>query len=117
SDAPGNPPAETLTGDMESEPFVMDNTPPKITGLAASRNGGRLEVRWHAADALNNLKKAEYSLGGGDWTGVAPSGKLSDSPELDYALTIDHAGPGEHTVAVRVEDDYDNQATDKVVVR
>jgi len=25
--------------------------------------------------------------------------------------------PGEHTIAVRVEDEYDNQATEKVVVR
>jgi hypothetical protein len=35
---------------------------------------------------------------------------------LDYDLTID-AGPGEHTLAVRVQDDYENLATDKVVVR
>ena len=58
---------------------------PKITGLTATRNGGKLEVRWHASD-------------------------------LDYALSLD-AGPGEHTIAVRVEDDYDNQAIEKAVVR
>ncbi len=47
---------------------------------------------------------------------AAPVTKLSDSLELDYDLTLD-AAPGEHTIAVRVADDYDNQATDKVVVR
>ena len=47
---------------------------------------------------------------------MAPVTKLSDSLELDYDLTLD-AGPGEHTIAVRVADDYDNLATDKVVVR
>jgi len=36
--------------------------------------------------------------------------------ELDYLLSLD-AGPGEHTIAIRVEDDYANQVTDKVVVR
>ena len=66
--------------------FVIDNTPPKITGLAAARNGGKLEIRWHAADALNNISKAEYSIDGCDWTVAA----------------------GEHTIAVRVEDDNDN---------
>jgi sugar lactone lactonase YvrE len=116
SDAPGNPPGEGLSARMESDPFWIDNTPPKISGLTASRNGGKLEIRWHAADALNNIKKAEYSLDGGDWTVVAPTGRLSDSPELDYDLSVD-AGPGEHTVALRVEDDYDNQASDKVVVQ
>jgi hypothetical protein len=116
SDAPSNPPSEALTAHMESDAFWIDNTPPKITGLAATRAGGKLEVRWHAADALNNVTKAEYSLDGGEWTVVAPVTKLSDSLDLDYDLTID-AGPGEHTIAVRVEDDYENLATDKVVVR
>ncbi len=116
SDAPGNPPSEALTTRMEGDPFIIDNTPPKITDLAATRNGAKLQVRWHAADALNNVSKAEYSLDGGDWTVAAPVTKLSDSLELDYDLSVD-AAPGEHTIAVRVQDDYDNLATDKVVVR
>jgi hypothetical protein len=116
SDAPGNPPSEALTARLESDPFIIDNTPPKISALAAARNGAKLEVRWHAADALNNISRAEYSLDGGDWTVAAPVTKLSDSPDLDYALTLD-APPGEHTVAVRVKDDYDNEATEKAVVK
>ena len=116
SDAPGNPPAEALTARLESSPFCIDNTPPKITALAATRSGNKLQVRWHAADALNNLAKAEYSLDGGDWKVAAPVTRLSDSPELDYALTLD-APPGEHTIAVRVQDDYDNQSVEKTVSR
>jgi hypothetical protein len=65
---------------------------------------------------LNIIKKAEYSLDGADWIVAAPAGRLSDSVELDYDFSID-AGPGEHTIAVRVYDDYENQATDKVIVR
>jgi sugar lactone lactonase YvrE len=114
SDAPGNPPAEALAARMESNPFWIDNTPPKISGLAASRAGNKLEVRWHAADALNNIAKAEYSLDGGEWKVAAPVTRLSDSPELDYMLSLD-AGPGEHTIAVRVQDDFDNQAVEKTV--
>ena len=116
TDAPGNPPAEALTAQTVSDPFLIDNTPPAITGLAATRHGAKLQLRWHAADALNNIGKAEYSLDGGDWKLAAPVGQLSDSLELDYDLTID-AAAGEHTVAVRVQDEFDNQATDKVVVK
>jgi hypothetical protein len=116
SDAPGNPPSEVLSSRMESDVFVIDNTPPKISGLAATRNAGKLQVRWHAADALNNITKAEYSVDGSDWTVAAPVTRLSDAPELDYDLTLDSPA-GEHTIAVRVQDDYDNQATDKVVVK
>jgi hypothetical protein len=116
SDSPSNPPGEALTARLESEPFLIDNTPPKITGLAVSRTGAKLQVRWHAADALNNISKAEYSLDGGDWTVAAPVSGISDSQELDYSLSLD-AAPGEHTIAVRVEDAYDNQAADKAVVK
>jgi hypothetical protein len=116
SDAPGNPPAEALSSRTESAPFLIDNTPPRITGLAATRNGSKVQVKWHAADALSIISKAEYSLDGGDWTVAAPVTRLSDSLELDYDLSLD-AGPGEHTIAVRVQDDYANLTTDKVVVR
>jgi hypothetical protein len=116
SDAPSNPPSEALTAQLDSAPFTIDNTPPKITGLAATRNGGKLQVRWHAADAVSNLGKAEYSLDGCDWMVAAPVTKISDAPELDYELTLD-APPGEHTIAVRVVDENDNQAVDKAVVR
>jgi hypothetical protein len=68
------------------------------------------------ADALNNISKAEYSLDGGEWTVAAPVTRLSDSPELDYLLTLD-AGPGEHTIAVRVQDEYENLAAEKAVVK
>ncbi|MGP8245684.1 MAG: hypothetical protein ACLQVN_14345 [Bryobacteraceae bacterium] len=116
SDAPGNPPSEALTASLESDRFLIDNTPPRIANLAVTRASAGLEVRWHAADALNNVTQAEYSLDGGDWTLAPPVTKLSDSMELDYVLTL-AAGPGEHTIAVRVTDDYDNQAVEKVVAR
>jgi hypothetical protein len=116
TDAPSNPPAEALTARHVSAPFTIDNTPPKITGLAASRGGGKLQVRWHAADALSNLGRAEYSLDGGDWSVAEPVTKLSDSPALDYELNLD-AAAGEHTIAVRVVDENDNLAVDKVVVK
>ena len=117
SDLPGNPPADALSTSMVGDPFLIDNTPPRIAGLAASASGGKLHATWSAADARSNIKKAEYSLDGGDWTLVAPVTGLSDSHELAYDLTLDHIAPGEHTLAVRVEDDYDNQSVEKAVVR
>ncbi len=116
SDSPSNPPAEALSGSLVSDPFTIDNTPPQITGLSASVSNGKLRVRWRAADAISDVTKAEYSLDGGDWTLAAPVSKLSDSLALDYELTLD-ASPGEHTIAVRVQDDFDNQSTAKAVVQ
>jgi hypothetical protein len=116
SDAPSNPPSEALEARLESDPFLIDNTPPAISGLTAVRNGGTIHVTWRAADALNNITKAEYSLDGGEWAVVAPVTRLSDAPQLDYDLTVS-ASAGEHTIAVRVQDDYNNAAAAKVVVK
>jgi hypothetical protein len=117
SDLPGNTKEDALSGRLESEVFIIDNTPPRIAGLAGSRNANRVDVRWHATDALSVITKAEYSVDGGDWTVADPVTKLSDSRELDYDLTLADVTPGEHTIAVRVQDEFENQAAEKVVVR
>jgi len=117
SDAPGNPPGEALSSSLVSDPFLIDNTPPEITGLTATANGSRMDVRWRAHDARNIIDHAEYSINGGDWVVAEPVTRLSDSPEEEYHLAIDRASPGEQTIAVRVTDAYDNQAVAKALVR
>jgi hypothetical protein len=112
SDSPSNTPENALTTQEESDPFTIDNTPPRITNLAAK--GAVLQ--WHVADALSVIRKAEYSLDGGDWTVVDPVSKLSDSQALDYSLTLKSLSRGEHTIAVRATDDFDNVAVEKLVI-
>ena len=94
----------------------MDNTPPEITGLRGAPSGNRVEVQFHAKDALSVLGKAEYSINGGDWVVVEPVTRLTDSLEEDYRFLIDR-GQGEMTVAVRVADENDNQTVAKVVIK
>jgi hypothetical protein len=113
SDSPSNTPENALTASEESDTFTIDNTPPVITGLRADVGG---TVQWHAADALTTLYKAEYSLDGGDWTVVEPTGKLSDAKALDYSLKLKNLMPGEHVIAVRVSDDNDNTAVEKTLL-
>ena len=116
SDEPSNPPAQALTGSLESDPFLIDNTPPEITALQGVANGSRIEVTFHAHDGLSTISKAEYSVNGGDWLMVDPVGRLSDSKDENYRFTVDRAA-GENTIAVRVSDEYDNQSVAKTVVR
>jgi hypothetical protein len=116
TDAPSNPPTQALTAQLQSDPFVIDNTAPRITGLAASRREGKAELKWHAADERNVITGAEYSVDGGEWLVAQPTTRLSDSIEHDYTLSIDLPA-GEHTVAVRVTDEFDNQSVEKTVVK
>lgn len=117
SDAPDNTPADTLTGKLDSPAFLIDNTSPKIEDLSAQPAGGRVQVRFRATDDSSWLTRAEYSVNGVDWLVVEPASKLSDSKALAYDLLIDRPQPGELSIAVRVADEFDNQAVAKVVVR
>ncbi len=117
SDAPGNTPASALTRSLESDVFFIDNTPPRIAGLAAAAEGNSIRVRFMARDALSAVDKAEYSLNGGEWTLLEPVTKLTDGPALDYNFLVPRSSPGEQTIAVRVADEYENQAVEKTVLK
>jgi hypothetical protein len=117
TDAPDNPPAEALSASLDSDSFLIDNTPPRISGLAATAASGKLTVRWKAKDDLSVVEKAEYSVNGGEWLAAQPVTRLADSLELDYVLEIPRTGNGETTIAVRVFDEFENQSVDKVTVR
>ncbi len=84
-------------------------------GVAA---GDQLEVRWSARDARSTIDHAEYSVNGADWVLIDPVDlRLSDSPEEEYHLLIDHPSATEQVIAVRVSDEFDNQSVDKVIVK
>ena len=117
ADAPDNTPQQALRSSLVSDPFTVDNTPPTIGGLQAARSGTRITATWKAADSLNPITRAEYSVNGGDWTVVEPTTRLSDSLSHEYSLTLDNAPTGEVTIAVRLADDFDNQVAANAVVR
>lgn len=117
SDSPSNPPDQALAGSLVSDPFQIDNTPPQITNLTGSAAGNKVDVRWTARDVRSNVDRAEYSVNGGEWTLIDPVSRLSDSPQEEYHLSIDRPSTGEQVIAVRVTDEFDNQAVEKIVVR
>jgi hypothetical protein len=144
SDAPSHSPGEALYSERESTRFEVDTTPPVIENLSAMfeektsedkkldgkmPEGQQIRVRFRARDSYSPIKRAEYSLDGGDWQFVEPLGQLSDSKteEYDFRLTVPQppatpppiagATGNDHVVVVRAYDRFDNLATAKVVVR
>jgi hypothetical protein len=137
SDSPSHTPEEALSDEKESLRFEVDNTAPRIEGLAARLEGQQVHVTFHAADNFSPIKRAEYSIDAGDWQYVEPVGQVSDAKTENYdfnvllaaapAVTPAAGDPakrnqnapttGEHVVVVRVYDRADNSATAKYVVR
>jgi WD40 repeat protein len=122
SDAPSNPPATALDTARESERFVVDNTPPVIEGLQATgvamRTGAAPPVRsvivtLTARDATSSIERAQYSVDGGDWILVAPKGGITDASEERYEFSLIELAPGEHSIAVRAYDRFENVGSAK----
>lgn len=112
SDAPGNPEALALTGDKESEPFEVDNTPPTIQASLAQRVPSR--VRVVVKDDSSLIRKAEWAIDGGRWQEVHPVDGINDAPEETYEITLGELAPGPHVVVVRATDSLGNLATARV---
>jgi sugar lactone lactonase YvrE len=117
SDTPSNPAGEGLSSERESDRFVVDNAPPSIAQLTADGVSGGVRVRFQASAPVSFIARAQYSLDAGDWTLVFPAGGLSDAPRESYDFQLQKISAGEHTVTVRVYDQFENVSTAKATVR
>jgi sugar lactone lactonase YvrE len=143
SDAPSHSPGEALYAERVGTRFEVDTTPPVIDNLTATLDvsqigkqidskqidGKQIKVHFRASDSFSSIKRAEYSLDGGDWQFVEPVGQLSDSKAEDYDFRVAvpqlEAAPAlmagntasDHVVVVRAYDRFDNLATAKTVIR
>jgi hypothetical protein len=132
SDAPSHSPGEALYAERVSPRFEVDTTAPVIDNLTATLDGKpigqQIHVRFRASDSFSAIKRAEYSLDGGDWQFVEPVGQLSDSKTEDYDFRVTVPQPeaapapmaestaNDHVVVVRAYDRFDNLATAKTVL-
>jgi WD40 repeat protein len=126
SDASSNPPAVALKTERESERFEVDNTPPAIEHLeavaATTRNGTlpavqSVLVQFSATDPSSSIEKAQYSVDGGEWILLAPTHGISDSRTEAYEFTVPGLAAGEHTIAVRAYDRFENVGAGKTTIQ
>ena len=116
SDTPGNPESLALSGDKESAPFDVDNTPPVVT--VTLMPGSPARVRAVVKDDSSIVRKAEYSTDGGRWQEVHPTDGINDAPEETYEIPMANLpGAGPHVVVVRATDLLGNVASARVEVK
>ncbi len=121
SDAASNDSLRALTAEKESERFEVDNTPPVIEELRAGPPSGKMSggipFGFTARDSATAIEKAEYSVDGGEWKLLLPDSEISDAPLEHYHAGIPAPSPGEHTIAVRVHDRFQNVGSAKIIIQ
>jgi hypothetical protein len=79
-----------------------------------------VKAKFIARDATSSIERAQYSVDGAEWIIVAPQGGISDASEEQYEFSISLPGAspgGEHTIAVRAYDRFENVGSAKTTVK
>jgi hypothetical protein len=116
SDRPDNGDAEALTDAWLSDPFPIDNSPPRLTVRA--RGKGPVEVELQVEDAVTPVRGARYSVDYGDREyQIEPGDGIYDRRLETARFTLSDLEPGEHVISLQAWDDLDNVGTAQVIVQ
>ncbi|MGD9897284.1 MAG: WD40 repeat domain-containing protein, partial [Candidatus Methylacidiphilaceae bacterium] len=103
SDARDNAPGQGLTGSLNSRPFLVDNTPPRIRIL--SSGGGKLCFR--VSEDASGIRSVQISRDGREFLPIPPVDGILDSEEEEFDTPL---LKGE-TLFIRAEDEAGNVAS------
>ena len=137
-DTSDNPPDKEESAEKVTDPFLVDNTPPRVEKLThlipltppLIKGVGRIKekdsnlksptkyaIKGIARDETSEIAKIEYSLDAEDWIDIFSEDDILDSKEEPFKFTISSLSSGEHTVVVKLTDSQGNVGTGKVVFK
>jgi hypothetical protein len=117
SDEESNPPGQARRSELESAPFWIDNTPPRVEVTEQHWEGASAEVRFRASSNLSPLRGAETSLDGGEWSPAAADDGIIDSRAESFTVRLSSLAHGEHQLLLRAYDIAGNTGIGKAVLR
>jgi hypothetical protein len=116
SDRKSNPADVTLSGELESSSFEIDNSAPTVQIGSTRKDGTRLIIAAEIRDTDSAILKVEYSLDAQRWQPAFPRDGILDARHegFDIRLEADAAG---RTLVIRATDALGNVGTGQVLVR
>ncbi len=111
SDEKVTPRDRALDHTFESVPFLVDNSKPEVTDLAARPPLVTGRVR----DDESPVSQVEFSVDGNEWRPASPADGLLDGRAEAFSLRLPALAPGPHVVTVRAFDAADNVGSARVV--
>ena len=102
SDEQSNSAAYALQTSKVSEPFIVDNTRPKVT--VTKLDSKKLEVKGHVVDELSIITVLSYSVDGRRFKPLVPSDGIFDFKEESFVVKLHDLKPGPHVIAIKAVD-------------
>jgi hypothetical protein len=104
-DGRANPAEHSLSHQLISPPFLVDNGRPLVADLTVKYPS----ATGRATDSFSRIDEIAWSLDGGDWQIAYPKDGIFDDVSESFSVRLpDGLAPGLHTLAVRVADEADN---------
>jgi sugar lactone lactonase YvrE len=117
-DSPSNPLSQVLSGERTSEVIEIDNTQPIVSIIGTPQIvGDKIRVNFEANDVSSFIKRAEFSIDGGDWQTVYADDGISDSGRERYTVEFSATKSGEYSVALRVFDSQGNAGNARTIAK
>ncbi|MDH4066078.1 MAG: hypothetical protein OEW19_16885, partial [Acidobacteriota bacterium] len=116
SDAKSNPANLALRGELESQSFEIDNTPPAVAIGSITREGERFVVPVDVRDLDSVLTLVEYSLDAQRWQTAFPRDGILDSRREVFEIRLESGAAGQ-TLVVRAADALHNVSAGQVQVK
>jgi sugar lactone lactonase YvrE len=115
SDAATHPADLALTGELESESFEIDNTPPVVSIGSVGRDSQLFVVPVEVRDADSPLVKVEYTLDAQKWQTAYPRDGMLDSRRELFEIRLNGASSG-RVLVVRASDALNNVSAGQVLL-
>jgi len=110
SDAAGNPASTAGTSERISDPFSIDNSRPRVTGLKGrDAGGGRIELSGRIYDETSKIVRIEYAIGNGVWRPVAPEDGIVDARSESIVFRTAPLQAGVYYIRLRATDEAGNR--------
>jgi hypothetical protein len=116
TDAPTEPFNTALTSLWLTPPFIIDHTPPAISELSATAEGGGVRIRFSGKDATSILKEAAVSADGEHWLQIVPDDRVFDQQEERFDVLVPRDLVRGDRILVKVVDQNNNEQTAAVTV-
>ncbi len=109
SDSPDNPATMARTTSRQSDPVLVDNTPPAFGDKQMRVQGATATFTATVSDALSAVKLIQYAVDNtGKWQAVLPDDLIYDSTRETITVKIADLSAGAHVVTLRAADAQGN---------
>ena len=109
SDAPDNPATMAKTTTRQSDPILIDNTPPAIGDLQTRVQDKTATITASITDSLSTVRLVQYAVDNtGKWNAVLPDDLIFDSTRETITVKIADLSAGAHVVTLRAADAQGN---------